>query len=219
MQIKTKHSETTAHLALPASGQGPGVLVLHPWWGLNDDIKMVCNRLAEAGFVAMAPDLYNGRIATTIPEAEELSRALDDETANPIIKAAMGELLIHEACQGEQIGVIGFSMGAMFAVWAAHDQPEKVAAVVLFYGVGWANQTNTQASYLGHFAENDPYEEEEYQILFKEKLEENGRACTFHTYPSTGHWFFEPSRSDAYNPAAADLAWERTLDFLKETVG
>ncbi|GJM40727.1 MAG: dienelactone hydrolase [Ardenticatenaceae bacterium] len=219
MKIQANDLEMEAHLALPASGQGSGVLVLHPWWGLNEDIKNVADRLAEAGFVALAPDLYDGRIATTIEQAEKLSAELDDETANPIIEAAISALLAHEACQDGQIGVLGFSMGAMFAVWAAHNQPAQVSSVVLFYGAGWTNQTNTQASYLGHFAENDPYEDDAFIDQFKEKLIENGRPTTFHIYPNTGHWFFEPSRTDAYDETAANLAWERTLAFLNETLG
>lgn len=218
MKIQANAYEATAYLALPDKQSGPGVLVLHPWWGLNEDIKDVCDRLAEAGFVAIAPDLYDGRIATTIAQAEEYAEAMDETAAREIVRAAAATLLDHEACQGSKIGVIGFSLGAMFAVWIAHDQPAQVTSVVLFYGVGWANQTNTQASYLGHFAENDPYEEEEYQILFKEKLEEYGRPYTFHTYPGAGHWFFEPSRPDAYDQAAAEQAWKRTLSFLKETI-
>lgn len=219
MKIQTESHQAAAYLALPGSQPAPGVLVLHPWWGLNNDIKAVCDRLAEAGFVALAPDLYNGRIATTIPEAEAYSEAMDEDAARVIVRAASEALLAHEACEDGPVGVIGFSMGAMFAVWIAHDQPDMVASVVLFYGVGWANQTDTKASYLGHFAENDPYEEEEYQILFKDKLEENGRPFTFHTYPNAGHWFFEPSRPDAYHVEAAELARERTLVFLKETLG
>lgn len=219
MKIKANDLEAEAHLALPASGKGPGVLVLHPWWGLNEDIKNVANRLAEAGFVALAPDLYNGRIATTIEQAEEFIELLDDNEAQAIVKAATDQLLAQEACQGNKIGVIGFSMGAMFAVWSAYDQPERVPAVVLFYGVGWANQTNTQASYLGHFAENDLYEEDEYIASFKENLVANGRPTTFYTYPNTGHWFFEPSRPDAYDAEAAAVAWQRTARFLQETLG
>ena len=218
MKIQAENVDATAYLALPGNQSGPGVLVLHPWWGLNADIMKVCDRLAEAGFVALAPDLYDGRIATTIPEAEKFIELMDEDAARNIIQAAADALLAHEACQGNQLGTIGFSMGCMFAVWLAHDQPERVPAVVLFYGVGWANQTNTQASYLGHFAEHDPYEEEEYQILFKEKLEENGRLFTFHTYHNTGHWFFEPSRTDAYDEPASELAWKRTVSFLKETL-
>ena len=219
MKIRANELEAEAHLAIPASGKGPGVLVLLPWWGLNEDIKNVADRLAEAGFVALAPDLYNGCIATTIPQAEEYIEAVDEDAARNIVQAAADTLLAHEACQGNQLATLGFSMGGMYAVWLAYAQPERVSAVVLFYGIGWANHANTQASYLGHFAENDQYEEDEYIQLFKDKLEENGRPHTFHTYPGTEHWFFEPSRPDAYNEAASKLAWERTLAFLNETLG
>ena len=218
-KIQNERVEATAYLALPEKQPGIGVLVLHPWWGLNKDIMGVCDRLAAAGFVALAPDLYDGRIATTIAEAEQYSEKMDEDAAREIVQMAVEALLANEACKGSRIGVLGFSLGAMFAVWLAHHQPKEVAAVVLFYGLGWATQTNTQASYLGHFAENDPYEDDEYRDQFEQKLKENGRPTTFHIYPNTGHWFFEPSRPDAYDAAAAKLAWERTLVFLNETVG
>jgi carboxymethylenebutenolidase len=219
MKIQTNEYEAAAYLALPDSQPAPGVLVLHPWWGLNEDIKGVCDRLAEAGFVALAPDLYDGRIATTIEEAEKYSDLMDKDAARELTRAAADALLAHEMCNGNQVGVVGFSLGGMYAVWLAHDQPSLVSAVVLFYGLGWANQTNTQASYLGHFAENDPYEDDDYRDEFEQTLKENGRPTTFHIYPDTGHWFFEPSRPDAYNQAAAELAWERTLNFFKDTIG
>ena len=95
----------------------------------------------------------------------------------------------------------------------------QVAAVVLFYGAGMLDQLNTQASYLGHFAANDQYEDADYIAQMEQKLKGNGRPTTFHTYPDTGHWFFEPSRPDAYDAAASKLAWERTLGFLKKTIG
>lgn len=218
MKIITNDLEAEAHLALPASGKGPGVLVLHPWWGLNADITNVADRLAEAGFVALAPDLYNGRIATTIEKAGEYADSLDQEASQAIVQAAANALQAHDACQAGPIGVIGFSLGAMFAIWLAHTQPEQVSAVVLFYGLGWPDQTNTQASYLGHFAENDPYEDDEYRDAFAEALKKDGRPTTFYIYPNTGHWFFEPSRHDAYDGAAAVLAWQRTLHFLQQTV-
>lgn len=218
MQIKATDLEANAHLAVPASGHGPGVLVLHAWWGLNDDIKTVCDQLAEAGFVALAPDLYDGRIATTIEQAEAYSGLMDSDAAEDIIKGATKQLLAHEACQGSQIGVIGLSLGGMYGVWAAHAQPEQVTAVVLFYGAGMLEQTNTQASYLGHFAANDPYEDADYVAQLEQMLKENGRPTTFHIYPNVGHWFFEPSRPDAYDEAASQLAWERTVAFLNETL-
>ncbi|WP_420644220.1 dienelactone hydrolase family protein [Candidatus Leptofilum sp.] len=218
MKIEAKNVEANAYLALPNEQPAPGVLVLHPWWGLNKDIEGVCDRLAEAGFVAMAPDLYDGCIATTINEAEKYSEAMNEDIAKAVVKAALNELLAHEACRGGKVGVIGFSLGASFAVQITHDQSERVASVVLFYGLGWAEQTKTQASYLGHFAENDPYEDDAYREHFEQKLKDNGRPVTFHIYPGTGHWFFERSRPDAYDKAAAELAWERTLSFLSQTL-
>ena len=218
MKIQTNEYEAAAYLALPHGRPAPGVLVLHPWWGLNEDIREICDHLAEAGFVALAPDLYDGRIATTIEEAEKFVEAMDEDAARELTRAATTALLAHEACQGPKIGVVGFSLGAMYGVWIAHAQPDQVAAVVLFYGAGWVDQTNTQASYMGHFAENDPYEDADYLKQFEQKLREHGRPTTIHIYPGAGHWFFEPSRPDAYDPAAAERAWERTLAFLKETI-
>lgn len=218
MKIQAKNVHAFAYLALPKHQPAPGVLVLHPWWGLNEDIKAACDRLAEAGFVALAPDLYDGRIATTISQAKQFAEAVDEDKAEEIVQAAVEALLTHDACNGRTIGAIGFSMGAGYAISTAYKNPEKVTAVTLFYGLGWAEQTASQASYLGHFAQNDPYEDDEYRDHFEQKLKANGRPATFHIYPNTTHWFFEPSVTEAYNPAAANLAWERTLAFLKETL-
>lgn len=219
MKLQTENHEAAAYLALPEQQPAPGVLVLHPWWGLNQDIKNVCDQLAKAGFVALAPDLYDGRIATTIEQAGEYADALDDAVSQLIVQAAADALQDHEACLAGPIGVIGFSLGAMFATWLAHAQLEQVSAVVLFYGAGMLDQLNTQASYLGHFAANDPYEDADYIAQMEQKLRENGRPVTFHTYPDTSHWFFEPSRTEAYVADASKLAWERTLAFLNETLG
>jgi len=218
MKIQAKELEATAYLAIPDNQLGPGILVFHPWWGLNDDIKKFCDQLAKAGYVAMALDYYNGRIATTIEEAEELKGKWDRVAAKKLAKAAMDALMAHQACQGDTIGTIGFSLGASLAVWLADNKPNQVSAVVLFYGLGSGNQAKTQSSYLGHFAENDTYENPKRRDKLAAKLRKNGRPVTFHIYPGTGHWFFEPSRPDAYDADAAELAWQRTLTFLKETI-
>ena len=208
------HSQPEGFFATPPNGMGPGVLVLHPWWGLNDTIKTVCTRLADTGFSAFAPDLYHGRLATTIPEAESLSNALDAEQAMRDVLAGMDFLSQH--CRGAEQGlaVIGFSLGAYFALQLSIADPQRIRAVVLFYGTGPGDFSTSQAEYLGHFAENDPYESAEYVDSLEETLRTAGRPVTFYRYPGTGHWFFEPDRIEAYNPDAAALAWERTLDFL-----
>jgi len=200
------------YLVVPKSGKGPGVLVLHPWWGLNATIKGVADRLAQEGYVAFAPDLYHGKIATTIAEAETLSSTLVSEKARADV--SQGEAWLLEHSSGKSIGVIGFSLGGSYAFDLSARDPEHVKAVVIFYGSGEADFAKAKATYLGHYAETDPYEGEWVGVT-DSLLTKAGRKHTFHTYKGTGHWFFEPDRADAYNKDAADLAWKRTLEFLK----
>ncbi len=203
-------------LVVPPAGQGPGVLVLHAWWGLNDTVKSVCSRLAEAGYVAYAPDLYHGQIAATIPEAEALVKALDGDHAQADLAAAVHYLNTRAGPGG--LAVVGFSLGAFFALGLAAADPAHIRAVVLFYGTGSDDCGQSQAAYLGHFAEADPFEPQANVDLLAQALRRAGRPVNFHQYPGTGHWFFEPDRQDAYNQAAAALAWERTLTFLADTL-
>ncbi|MBI1297852.1 alpha/beta fold hydrolase [bacterium] len=205
------------YLAVPTTGKGPGVLVLHAWWGLNNTIKAFCNRLAEAGFVVFAPDLYHGQVADTMAQAEELGGTLD---ANHL--QAKAEILDAVAFLNQQVdqpdrgvAVVGFSLGAYYALDLATTAPGHVHAVVVFYGTGVFEHGESQAAYLGHFAEDDPYEPLENVDALEASLKDADRPATIYRYPGTGHWFFEPDRTDAYDPAAAALAWDRTLDFLK----
>lgn len=208
---------TQGYLALPPAGTGPGVLVLHAWWGLTGVIKDVCDRLAALGFVAYAPDLYHGQLATTIPEAERLGKALDQnaERAQAETRAAVDTLLAYTGDQTKGIGVVGFSLGASYAIQLSGADPEHVQAVVLFYGAGQGDFARARATYLGHFAENDQYEPAEWVAWLENALQTAGRSVTFHRYAGVDHWFFEHDRVDAYNEAAAKLAWERTVAFLR----
>lgn len=207
--------QSDGYLAVPSEGKGKPVLVLHAWWGLNDTIKEFCDRLANAGFVAFAPDLYHGKIATTIPEAEMLANALNADQARADIAGAVQLLLNRADIASQNLAVIGFSLGAYFALELSNADPEHVRSVVLFYGTGAEDFSNSKASYLAHFAEDDPYEPAENIAFLQKVLVQVGRPATFYSYPGTGHWFFETDRTDAYNPAAAALAWERTVDFLQ----
>ena len=148
--------DSAGYLVSPLSGKGPGVLVLHPWWGLNDTIKGVCDRLGKLGFVAYAPDLYHGELATTIADAEKLAHNLDDERAIADTQTAVNRLLESGADPAKGISVIGFSLGAYYALQLSGADPERVRAVVLFYGTGDGDFQKSQATYLAHFAENDP---------------------------------------------------------------
>ena len=210
-------TQPDGYLAMPSTSEGPAVLVLHAWWGLNTTIKGVCDRLAEAGLVAFAPDLYHGKVTDQIAEAEKLGAALDEkfEQARAEIAAATSFLQERTGTTDAGIAVIGFSLGAFYALDLSAAMPEVIRSVVIFYGTGPADFNRAQAAYLGHFAENDPYETLAGVKDLEEMLKAAGRPVTFYTYPDTGHWFFEPDRTDAYNADAARLAWYRTLAFLQ----
>jgi carboxymethylenebutenolidase len=211
-------SDNRAYLATPESGTGPGVLVLHAWWGLTSVFTGICDRLAANGFTALAPSLYpDGATAATIPEAETLIAAHDraPDVARGIALAAIDRLRGLPAVSGAKIGVIGFSMGAYWAFHLSGLRSDQIGAVVAFYGAYDGDLTGARAAYLGHYAENDEYEDPEWSQALESSLRAAGHEVTFHTYPGTKHWFVEPSRPDEYDAEAAELAWERTIAFLK----
>lgn len=218
---QTEKGEAKGYLALPKSGQGAGVLVLHAWWGLTNFIEELCDRLAAAGYVAFAPDLFgNGATAETIAEAEALSAEEDYEAIQVIVRSAVHFLAGHSAVTSSGIGEIAFSFGAPYALLAAIAlAPSEIDAVVLFYGnypgIEADDYAKSQAAFMGHFAENDPYETPEGVEQTRAEIEKAGREAAFYTYLGTGHWFFENNKPDAYDPEAAELAWERTLTFLQ----
>ncbi len=206
------------YLAAPPSGTGSGVLVLHAWWGINDTIKAICDRLANAGFVAFAPDLYHGKIATTIADAEAYGGALDANYLQAKAEiAAAATFLSERAAPSGDLAVLAFSLGAYYALDLAAAHPEHIRSVVLFYGTGGDEFSNSQASYLGHFAEHDPYVSASEVDELEGALSRAGRPVTFYRYGGTQHWFFEPDRTGEYDEPAANLAWERTLDFLSRS--
>jgi carboxymethylenebutenolidase len=211
------HAQPEGFLAVPPADEGPGVLVLHAWWGLNDTMKAFCTQLADAGFVAFAPDLYHGQVADTVAAAEALGSALDANHLQAKAEIADATRFLDERAgqAGRGLAVIGFSLGAYYALDLAAAAPERIRAVVLYYGTGPADYGKSRAAYLGHFAANDPYEPPSNVDDLEQALREAGRPVTFFRYPDTGHWFCEPDRTDAYDRAAADLAWERTLAFLQ----
>lgn len=212
------HSRPQGFLAVPPTGKGPGVLVLHAWWGLNDTMKAFCTRLAESGLVAFAPDLYHGKVTDNIADAETLGKALDANhlQAKAHIRDATMFLTEHVGQADRGLAVIGFSLGAYYALDLAAADPEHIRSVVLFYGTGGGRYSNSRAAYLGHFAENDEFEPQSNVDKLEETLRRASRPVTFYRY-GTGHWFFEPDRSQAYNQAAASLAWDRTLAFLRRS--
>jgi carboxymethylenebutenolidase len=205
-------------LAVPPGSMGPGVLVLHAWWGLNESIKAFCTRLATAGFVAFAPDLYHGNVADNVTEAEALGMALDVHHLQAKTEIAEATLFLDERTDhvNRGLAVIGFSLGAYYALHLAATDPSHIRRVVIFYGTGGGDFSNSKAAYLGHFAENDQFEPQSNIDELEQTLKQAGRPVKFYRYTGTGHWFFEPARPQAYNQAAASLAWDRTVKFLKD---
>lgn len=212
-------TQPDGYLAMPPSGKGSAVLVLHAWWGLNHTLKAFCTRLAEAGFVAFAPDLYHGKVTDQIAEAETLGAALDGNVNQARVEIAGATTFLKERAGSatSSVAVIGFSLGAYYALELSITAPETVRSVVIFYGTGPGDFSNSKAAYLGHFAENDEFEPPSNVDSLEETLRSAGRPVTFYTYPDTGHWFFEPDRAQAYHQAAASLAWDRTLAFLRRS--
>jgi carboxymethylenebutenolidase len=206
-----------AYLAVPETGAGAGVLVLHAWWGLTSVFTDVCDRLAVEGFVALAPSLFpGGATAATITEAEELLAAHDEATVvEPVVLAAVEQLRGLPAATSPQIGLVGFSLGAYWALHLSQVRPDDVSAVVAVYGTDDGDYSTARAAYLGHFAEHDDFESLEAVHALEEKIRAAGREVTFHVYPGTDHWFVEPNQPHVYDAAAAELVWDRTLAFLK----
>jgi len=201
------------YLASPEKPRG-AVLVLHAWWGLNDFFKSFTNRLASQGFLALAPDIHDGALATTVAEAKELHSKMDDERVKKIVLGAADYLQSLPTVSGRKIGVVGFSMGAAFSLLLSTLKPENVGAVVVFYGTYPIDFSKAKASYLGHFAPDDEWEPIGDVRATEEKIRGAGKEVAFHFYPGTKHWFVEENRPVEYDRDAADLAWKRTLEFL-----
>lgn len=201
------------YLAVPPSGAGPGVLVLHAWWGLTPFIRELCDRLAAEGFVALAPDLYGGPTAATVEEAQALVDGADGERVRAAALAGLEALRAHPAVSGGRVAALGLSFGAAWGLLLSTLDP-AIAAVVIFYGTYPLDFAPARAAYLGHFAPDDPWEPAEAVAELERALRGAGRELTFHRYPGTAHWFFERDRPE-YDPEAAALAWERTLAFLR----
>lgn len=202
-------------MVAPDSGSGPGVLVLHAWWGLTPFFREVCDRLADAGFVAMAPDLHgDGRTAETPDEAEALLASTDPNRTASLVVSSLSALRSMPATPPGRVGILGFSMGASWGLWAATRFPDDVAAVSAYYGGQDIDFSPARAAFQGHFAEIDEFESDDDTAYLEAQLRLCGHPVEFHHYPGTGHWFAESDRPAAYVATAAETAWERTIAFL-----
>lgn len=218
VQFAANGENTGGYLAIPDSGNGPGVVVIQEWWGLVDHIKNVCDRFATEGFVALAPDLYHGKATTSPDEAGKMMMALRIDGAEKDLSGAAQYLLDHDATTSSKIGVVGFCMGGALSLYTATKNPQ-VGAAVVFYG-GHPNVKpdlpNLHAPVLGLYAENDASVTPESARQLEKKLKELGKSIEIHIYPGTDHAFFNDERPAIYNVEAAEDAWRRTLEFLRK---
>lgn len=197
----------------PGGRQGPGILVLHSWWGLNPWIRDFCRRLAAEGYTVLAPDMFDGVQPVTEAEGEAVLAGVDPDELSGLVMSSAHTLRAVSTDASKPIGVIGFSMGASLGLWLSARLTRAVGAVVAFYGTQSIDFDPATAVYQGHFAEDDHMVSEEDRVVTESFIRLGGQATDFHLYPDTKHWFFEAG--DNYDADAAELAWERMITFLE----
>jgi carboxymethylenebutenolidase len=213
-------SQAHGYLATPASGSGPGVIVIQEWWGLTDHIADVTDRLAAEGFVALAPDLFGGTVAHDADQAMKLLVELPVDRAARDLAGAVDYLLGQDSVTSSKVGAIGFCMGGGFVLMLAAQQGDKIGAAVPFYGVGPgvpSTYTGVRAAVQGHYAEQDGmYPVDDARALEKQIREEAGVPVEFFYYPA-GHAFHnDENLMGTYDEKQAKTAWTRAVAFLKE---
>ena len=228
VEFKSNGDTARGHLAVPASGSGPGVIVVQEWWGLNPQIKGVADKLAGEGFVALAPDLYRGELAghDEMDKAGQLMTSLPMDRAARDMTGAVDFLAGHSATSGDSIGAIGFCMGGGLVLMLGTLRPDKVKAVVPYYGVVGFDDDNApdwsklEASVQGHYAEKDDFFPAAKAEALEAGLKSLGKDATVHVYPGTGHAFANESNAlGTYDEGAAKTAWDRALTFLRSKLG
>ena len=221
IQFQSNGGTATGYLASPASGKGPGVLVIQEWWGLIDQVKGTADRFAREGFNALAPDFYHGKSAQIgEPDAaHKLMMELDIDRAAKDARGAARYLASHPKTSSKTIGVIGFCMGGMLALVTGTVAPDVVGAVVDCYGVPPQKKPNYAAMkgipVLGIFAGKD----EAMGLKALRDLEPDLKAAGVPfekiVYPNADHAFLNEQRKDAYRPDDAKDAWPKIISFLK----
>jgi carboxymethylenebutenolidase len=198
----------------------PGVIVIHEWWGLNDNIRQTSERLAAEGYVTLAVDLYRGESADTPKTAMKLMQSLNADADVGRENLAAAYEYLHEGMGLEKVGVVGWCLGGRWSLQAALRLPDDIDASVIYYGGvtdDKAQLDRLQMPILGHFAAKDPIVPPDTVIAFRAALDDLGKDANIYIYPNTKHAFSNPSGM-AYNKEAAELAWERTVSFLGENL-
>jgi carboxymethylenebutenolidase len=206
--------KTEGYLAMAGAGR-PGIVVIQEWWGLNDQICGVADRFARAGYNALAPDLYKGRVTTEPDEASHLMTGLDFPGAtHQDLKGAVSYL----KTKGDKVAVMGFCMGGALTIGAAVHLPE-ISAAICFYGIpssDFADPAKIRAPFQGHFANKDDWCTPAKVDEFEAAMNRAGIEHELYRYDAAHAFFSE--RNPVYDVACANLAWERMAEFLKKTL-
>jgi carboxymethylenebutenolidase len=209
-------TQAAATASLHPDQRLPGVVMIHEWWGLNDHISSLVDKLAQHGFFVVAPDLYHGKTTKDPTEASHLMRALDWPRALSDIEAAVKFAKASPSCNGK-VGVMGFCMGGALT-FAAGCKIPKIDALVPFYGIPgepYANYQHLRAPVLAHFATRDEWATVSAATRIAETLRAHGTPMQLCTYEAD-HAFVNSTRPEVYNEAQAELAWSRTIEFFKQ---
>jgi len=218
VSFSSNGENTDGFLAVPESGGGPGVVVIQEWWGLVPHIEDLCRRFAKEGFVALAPDLYHGRAATSPDDAGKLMMALDIDRAEADIRGAVRYLESVPGMSSNGVGVVGFCMGGQLALYAATKNPD-VAAAVDFYGAHSKVKldfSTMNAAVLGFFGEDDKSVPPATVRDIEKRIRDAGKDVEMHIYPGAKHAFFNDTRPEVYDPKAAQECWTRMLAFFRK---
>lgn len=224
VRFRSNGDEAEGYLALPASGSGPGVVVIQEWWGLVPHIRDLCDRFAAAGFVALAPDLYHGEKTTEPDVAGKMMMGLAVPRAAKDIAGAAAYLRGRDEVAAG-IGAVGFCMGGTLALWS--PTIADVDAAVGFYPAPfrhWSELDPSWSHYSGkaaqiHAAEGDGGTGADNVTQAEAAIRLAGGEVEAFDYPGTEHAFFNDTRPEVHNAAASGQAWERTLGFLQARLG
>ena len=218
LEFTANGGTTAGYLARPAEGGvHPAVVVIQEWWGLNDNIRDIADRIAAEGYVALAPDLYHGNVTAEPDEAQKLMMALQQDKAVTDMNGAVAALQARDDVDGAKIGVTGFCLGGGLALLLAMKNP-AVTAAAPFYGVPMgdlAEASNIQGGVLGLYAGQDGFVTSDYVDQVHQALRAAGVSHTIHTYPDADHAFFNDT-SPAFKADDAADAWERLKAFFAE---
>ena len=221
IEFPTGAGTAPGYLAVPAGEHGPAVIVLQEWWGVDEHIRSLCDRLAAEGFYALAPDLYKGETTTQPSEAQQKMMALSMGEVELEMCGAAEYLAAQPGFEGAGVGAIGFCLGGGLAVWAAATCPNIAAAVTFYYVMphGKPDFSAIRGPVLGHFGTADEFIPTEDANKLEAELKDAGVDTTFYYYDGAGHAFVnDTNRLGTHDPELAQLAWGRTVDFLRSAL-